>query len=147
MLSIGIVGFIVGDDIHLVMWESVGDVIAGVTRGGCVVLLARVVLCHTAQQRTVLPLSLLASHAYVPLLGKGTVPCNILENILQVPLSGHGIKVLWMMKEEQHNWKVEQLMKFLQLSLVALLSRAVRNDLRNQQFAKQKEQIVSITGR
>jgi hypothetical protein len=51
-----------------------------------------------------------------------------------------------MMKEEQHKRKVEQLMKFLQLPLVALLSRAVRNDLRYQ-FAKQKEQIIGITGR
>jgi hypothetical protein len=47
MPSIGMVGFIVGDEIHLVMWESVGDVIAGISRGGCVVLLARLVLCHT----------------------------------------------------------------------------------------------------
>jgi hypothetical protein len=31
MSSIGIVGFMVGDDIHLFMWESVGDVIAGIT--------------------------------------------------------------------------------------------------------------------
>jgi hypothetical protein len=74
------------------------------------------------------------------------VPCNILENILQVPLSGPGIKVLGMTKEEQHKRKMEQLMKFLQLPLVALLSRAVRNDLRHQ-FAKQKEQIIGITGR
>jgi hypothetical protein len=74
------------------------------------------------------------------------VPCNILENILQVPLSGPGIKVLGMMKEEQHKRKVEQLMEFLQLPLVSLLSRAVRNDLRHQ-FAKQKEQFISITGR
>ncbi len=27
MPSIGMVGFMVGDDIHLVMWESVGDVV------------------------------------------------------------------------------------------------------------------------
>jgi hypothetical protein len=74
------------------------------------------------------------------------VPCNILQNILQVPLSGPGIKVLGMTtKEEKHKRKVEQLMKFLQLPLVALLSRAVRNDLCHQ-FAKQKEQIVGITG-
>jgi hypothetical protein len=57
------------------------------------------------------------------------VPCNILENILQVPLSGPDIKVLGMMKEELHKRKMEQLMEFLQLPLVALLSRAVRNDL------------------
>jgi hypothetical protein len=51
MLSIGMVGFMVGDDIHLVMWESVGDVIAGITQGGCVmVLLAVVVLCHTNRE-------------------------------------------------------------------------------------------------
>jgi hypothetical protein len=37
-------------------------------------------------------------------------------------------------------------MKFLQLPLVALLSRAICNDLRHK-FAKQKEQIISITGR
>jgi hypothetical protein len=76
------------------------------------------------------------------------VPCNILENILQVPLSGPGIKVLSMTKEEQHKRKMEQLMEFLQLPLVALLSRAraVHNDLRHQ-FAKQKEQIVGISGR
>jgi hypothetical protein len=60
------------------------------------------------------------------------VPCDILENILQVPLSGPSIKVLGMTKEEQHKRKVEQLMKFLQLPLVALLSKAVRNDLRHQ---------------
>jgi hypothetical protein len=41
------------------------------------------------------------------------VPCDILESILQVPLSGHGIKVLGMTKEEQHKRKVEQLMEFL----------------------------------
>jgi hypothetical protein len=41
------------------------------------------------------------------------VPSNILENILQVPLSGPGIKVLGMTKEEQHKRKVEQLMEFL----------------------------------
>jgi hypothetical protein len=41
------------------------------------------------------------------------VPCDILENILQVPLSGRGIKVLGMTKEEQHKRKVEQLMEFL----------------------------------
>jgi hypothetical protein len=63
------------------------------------------------------------------------VPCDILENILQVPLSGPGIKVLSMMKEEQHKRKMEQLMEFLQFPLVALLSRAVRNDLHHQ-FAK-----------
>jgi hypothetical protein len=63
------------------------------------------------------------------------VLCNILENILQVPLSAPGIKVLGMTKEEQHKRKVEQLMKFLQLPLVALLSRAVCNDLHHQ-FAK-----------
>jgi hypothetical protein len=28
------------------MWESVGDVIAGIGWGGCIVLFARVVLCH-----------------------------------------------------------------------------------------------------
>jgi hypothetical protein len=86
----------------------------------------------------------LAKECILPLLL--AVPCNILENILQVPLSGQGIKVLGMMKEEQHKRKVEQLMKFLQLPLVALLSRAVRDDL-GHQFAKQKEQIVGITGR
>jgi len=41
------------------------------------------------------------------------VPSNILENILQVPLSSPGIKVLGMTKEEQHKRKVEQLMEFL----------------------------------
>jgi hypothetical protein len=89
---------------------------------------------------------------YVPLLGKGmypapllAVPSNILENILQVPLSGPSIKVLGMIKEEQHKRKVEQLIKFLQLPLVALLSRAVHNDLHHQ-FAKQKEQIIRVTG-
>jgi hypothetical protein len=40
-------------------------------------------------------------------------PCDILENILQVPLFGPGIKVLGMTKEEQHKRKVEQLMEFL----------------------------------
>jgi hypothetical protein len=36
------VGFMVGDDIHLVMWESVGDVIiAGITQGGCIVVFAK----------------------------------------------------------------------------------------------------------
>jgi hypothetical protein len=52
MPSIGMVGFMVGDDIHLVMWESVSDVIiAGITRGGCVVVvLAIVVLCHTNRE-------------------------------------------------------------------------------------------------
>jgi hypothetical protein len=50
MLFIGMVGFMVGDDIHLVMWESVGDVIAGVGWGGSVVMLARVVLCHTNRE-------------------------------------------------------------------------------------------------
>jgi hypothetical protein len=60
------------------------------------------------------------------------VPCDILENILQVPFSGPGIKVLGMTKEEEHKRKVEQLMKFLQLPLFALLSRAVCNDLRHQ---------------
>jgi hypothetical protein len=74
------------------------------------------------------------------------VPCDILEHILQVPLSGPGIKVLGMTKEEQHKRKMEQLMEFLQLPLVALLSRAVRNDLHHQ-FAKRKEQIIGITGR
>jgi hypothetical protein len=82
----------------------------------------------------------------MPPLGVGMYPAHILENILQVPLSSPGIKVLGMTKEEQHKRKVEQLMEFLQLPLVALLSRAVHNDLRHQ-FAKQKEQIVSITGR
>jgi hypothetical protein len=38
ILSIGTVGFMVGDDIHLVMQESVGDIIAGISQGGCVVL-------------------------------------------------------------------------------------------------------------
>jgi hypothetical protein len=50
MLSIGMVGFMVGDDIHLVMWESVGDVVAGVSQRGSVVMLARVVLCHTNRE-------------------------------------------------------------------------------------------------
>jgi hypothetical protein len=74
------------------------------------------------------------------------VPCNILENILKVSLSGPGIKVLSITKEEQHKRKMEQLIEFLQLPLVALLSRAVCNDLRYQ-FAKRKEQIIGITGR
>jgi hypothetical protein len=74
------------------------------------------------------------------------VPCDIPENILQVPLSGPGIKVLSMTKDKQHKRKVEQLMKFLQLPLVALLSREVCNDLCHQ-FAKQKEQIIHITRR
>jgi hypothetical protein len=40
MPSIGMVGFMVGDDIHLVMWESVGDVlIASIGQGGSVVML------------------------------------------------------------------------------------------------------------
>jgi hypothetical protein len=89
----------------------------------------------------------------MPPLGKGTypppllaVPCNILENILKVSLSGPGIKVLGMTKQEQHKRKMEQLMEFLQLPLVALLSRTVRNDLHHQ-FVKQKEQIIGITGR
>ncbi len=43
-------GFMVGDDMHLVMWESMGDVIAGVTQGGCVVLLEIIVLCHTNRE-------------------------------------------------------------------------------------------------
>ncbi len=50
MTYIGMVGFMVGDDIHLVMWESVGDVIASIGRGGCFVLLARVVLCYTNRE-------------------------------------------------------------------------------------------------
>jgi hypothetical protein len=74
------------------------------------------------------------------------VPCDILENILQVPLSSPGIKVFGMTKEEQHKRKVEQLMEFLLLPLVSLLSRVVSNDLCHQ-FAKQKEQIIGITGR
>jgi hypothetical protein len=41
MPSVGMVGFMVGDDIHLVMWESVGDVIiTGVTQGGYIVVFA-----------------------------------------------------------------------------------------------------------
>jgi hypothetical protein len=64
----------VGDDIHLVMWESVGDVlIAGIGRGGSVVM------------RTVLPLSSLASHGYVPLLGKGMYPAPVAGCSLQHP--------------------------------------------------------------
>jgi hypothetical protein len=74
------------------------------------------------------------------------VPCNILENILRVTLSGPGIKVLGMTKEEQHKRKVEQLMEFLQLPSVSLFSRAVHNDLHHQ-FARRKEQIIGITGR
>jgi hypothetical protein len=66
----------------------------------------------------------LAKECIMPLLL--AVPCNI----LQVPLSGPG-----MTKEEQHKRKVEQLMKFLQLPLVALLSRVVCADLHHQ-FAK-----------
>jgi hypothetical protein len=51
MSSIGMVGFMVRDDIHLVMWESIGDVIiAGFTRGGCIVVFAIVVLCHTNRE-------------------------------------------------------------------------------------------------
>jgi hypothetical protein len=73
------------------------------------------------------------------------VPCDILEDILKVSLSGPGIKVLSMMKEEQHKREMEQLMEFLQLPVVALLSRAVRNDLRHQ-FVKQKEQIKASLG-
>jgi hypothetical protein len=69
------------------------------------------------------------------------VPCNILENLLQVPLSSPGIKVLGMTKEEQYKRKVEELMEFLQLPLVSLLSKAVH------QFAKRKEPIIGITGR
>jgi sulfopyruvate decarboxylase TPP-binding subunit len=34
------------------------------------------------------------------------VPCDILENILQVLLSGPSIKVLGITKEEQHKRKV-----------------------------------------
>jgi hypothetical protein len=86
MLSIGMVGFMVGDGIHLVMWESVGDVlIASIGWGGSVVMLARVVLCHTNSQRTVLPLSLLASNAYMPLPGKGMYPAPIVGCSLQHP--------------------------------------------------------------
>jgi hypothetical protein len=107
MLSIGMVGFMVGDDIHLVMWESVGDVIiAGIGRGGSVVMLARVVLCHTNRELFCLCHYWLLMHT-CPYLAKEcilppllAVPCDILENILQVPLSSPGIKVLGMMKEE-----------------------------------------------
>jgi hypothetical protein len=42
---------------------------------------------------------------------------------------------------------VEQLMKFLQLPLVALLSRQYVMICTTSQFAKQKEQIIGITGR
>jgi hypothetical protein len=153
MPSIGMVGFMVGDDIHLVMWESVGDVIiAGITQGGCIVVFAILVLCHTNRELFCLGHYQLLMHT-CPHLAKEcilppllAVPCDILENIPQVPLSGPGIKVLSMTKEEQHKRKMEQLMEFLQLPLVALLSRAVRNDLRHQ-FAKRKEQIIGITGR
>jgi hypothetical protein len=62
MPSIGMVGFMVGDDIHLVMWESVGDVIASVTRGGCIVLLAIVLLCHTNRELFCLGHYLLLMH-------------------------------------------------------------------------------------
>jgi hypothetical protein len=78
-----------------------------------------------------------------PYLAKECILPPLLTVILQVPLSSPGIKVLGMMKGEQHKRK---LMKFLQLQLVALLSRTVHNDLRHQ-FAKQKEQIIGITGR
>jgi hypothetical protein len=147
------VGFMVGDDIHLVMWESVGDVIiAGDIRVGCVVVFAIVVLCHTNRELFCLGHYELLMHTCPHLAKECILPpllavsCDILENILQVPLSGPGIKVLGMTKEEQHKRKMEQLMEFLQLPLVALLSRAVRNDLRHQ-FAKRKKQIISITGR
>jgi hypothetical protein len=153
MPSIGMVGFMVGDDIHLVMWESVGDVIiAGNIRGGCVVVFAIVVLCHTNRELFCLGHYELLMHMCPHLAKECILPpllavlCDILENILQVPLSGPGIKVLGMTKEDQHKRKMEQLMEFLQLPLVALLSTAVRNDLRHQ-FVKRKEQIISITGR
>jgi hypothetical protein len=74
------------------------------------------------------------------------IPSNVLAYILQVPLPGSGIRVFGMTKEEYHKRKVEQLMKLLQLPLVALLSRAVHNDLHDQ-FVNQKEQIISITSR
>jgi hypothetical protein len=86
MPSIGMVGFMVGDDIHLVMWESVGDVIIpGITQGGCIVVLAIVVLCHTNRELFCLGASLLASHAYVPPLGEGMYPAPIAGCSLQHP--------------------------------------------------------------
>jgi hypothetical protein len=99
MLSIGMLGFMVRDDVHLVMWESVGDfLIAGIGQGGSVVMLARVVLCHTNRELFCLCHYQLLMHR-CPYLAKEcilppllAVPCNILENMLQVPLSGPGIK-------------------------------------------------------
>ncbi len=72
------------------------------------------------EQRPVLPLSLLASHAYVPLLGKGMYPAPIAGCSLRHPWkhpSGASLQSWhqssWHDKEEQHKRKVEQLMKFL----------------------------------
>jgi hypothetical protein len=88
MPSIGMVGFMVGDDIHLVMWESVGDVIiAGDIRVGCVMVFAIVVLCHTNRELFCLghyellmhTCPHLAKECILPLLL--AVPCDILENI------------------------------------------------------------------
>jgi hypothetical protein len=47
----------VGDDLHLILWESMGDVIAGVATGcwrvaqiSCIALFPKVVLCHSSRE-------------------------------------------------------------------------------------------------
>jgi hypothetical protein len=107
MPSIGMVGFMVGDDIHLVMWESVGDVlIAGIGRGASVVMLARVVLCHTNRDLFCLCHYYLLMHTCSYLAKNVSCPHCWLFLATSLKTSFRCIKVLGMMKEEQHKRKL-----------------------------------------
>jgi hypothetical protein len=55
------------------------------------------------------------------------------------------INVFCMAKEEYHQRKVQNLMKFLKFPIVSLLVRTVGNDLCHQ-LANHKKQLVCITG-
>jgi hypothetical protein len=55
--SICVSGIVVGDDVHLILWESIGDIVASVDTGcwrvaqvSCVALFHGAVLCHSSRE-------------------------------------------------------------------------------------------------
>jgi hypothetical protein len=71
-----------------------------------------------------------------------TVTCYIFKDILEMMLTCASVNVFCMAKEEYHQRKVQNLMKF---PLVSFLARAVGNGLFHE-LANGKKQLIGITG-
>jgi hypothetical protein len=73
-----------------------------------------------------------------------TVTCYIFKDVLEIMLTSAGINVFCMAKEEYHQRKVLNLMKFLKFPLVSIFTRTIENDLCHQ-LVHSKKQLVGIT--